>query len=127
MAGKRFTNIAGGKFRQWVEDQFYMRQDKLSDLERDDNALHFSTNRNAWYKVTSMVNIKKAGEGEEEHPLVKKYGDSIIGDCLAHDFQLQGGVVQRSDSSDTRYYQTFLRSGISRGAFNKNDSTFFGS
>ena len=104
--GKSYTNIAGGEFKPWVDKQIKLRQEKLNSQKRDEETLQFSTNRNAWYRVTSMSVLK------DENPLVKKYGPTIKGDGLAKEFILQGGVIKRN-SNDLGIK---LRSGITRGA-----------
>ena len=105
-----FDNIVGGEFRKWVHNQFGIRQEKLSSQKRDDNTLHFSTNRNAWVRVTSMSILKKEGIVNN---LVNKYGENITGDNLAKDFVLQGGVIKRGKNVN----EIGLRSGIGRGWF----------
>lgn len=107
--GKSYTNIAGGEFKPWVDKQIKLRQQKLASEQRDEQTLNFSTNRNAWYRVTSMALVK------DDHPLIKKYGNKIIGDGLAKEFVLQGGVIKRDSANKIK-----LRSGITRG----NTSTF---
>ena len=102
--GKSYTNIAGGEFKPWVDKQIKLRQQKLASEKRDEQTLNFSTNRNAWYRVTSMALVK------DTHPLVKKYGDKIKGDGLAKEFILQGGVIKRDSDNKIK-----LRSGITRG------------
>lgn len=103
--GKSYTNIAGGEFKPWVDKQIKLRQEKLDSKKRDEETLQFSTNRNAWYRVTSMSVLK------DENPLVKKYGQNLKGDGLAKEFVLQGGVIKRN-SNDLGIK---LRSGVGRG------------
>lgn len=103
--GKSYTNIAGGEFKPWVDKQIKLRQKKLASQQRDEQTLNFSTNRNAWYRVTSMSLVKP------DHPLVKKYGITIVGDNLAKEFVLQGGVIKRNSKNKIK-----LRSGVTRGA-----------
>lgn len=103
--GKSYTNIAGGEFKPWVDKQIKLRQQKLASEQRDEQTLNFSTNRNAWYRVTSMSVIK------DNHPLIKKYGPTIKGDGLAKEFILQGGVIKRDSKNKIK-----LRRGITRGA-----------
>ena len=113
-----FDNIVGGEFRKWVHNQFGIRQEKLSSQKRDDNTLHFSTNRNAWVRVTSMSILKKEGIVNN---LVNKYGENITGDNLAKDFVLQGGVIKRGKNVN----EIGLRSGIGRGWFLSDDKAKF--
>ena len=113
-----FDNIVGGEFRKWVHNQFGIRQEKLSSQKRDDNTLHFSTNRNAWVRVTSMSILKKDGIVNN---LVNKYGENITGDNLAKDFVLQGGVIKRGKNVN----EIGLRSGIGRGWFLSDDKAKF--
>ena len=88
--GKSYTNIAGGEFKPWVDKQIKIRQEKLASQKRDEETLQFSTNRNAWYRVTSMSLLT------DKNPLFKEYGDKILKDGLAKEFVLQGGVIQRN-------------------------------
>lgn len=109
--GKSYTNIAGGEFKPWVDKQIKIRQEKLASQKRDEETLQFSTNRNAWYRVTSMSLLT------DKNPLFKEYGDKILKDGLAKEFVLQGGVIQRNQKD----LGINLRKGVSRG-----DRTSFG-
>lgn len=109
--GKSYTNIAGGEFKPWVDKQINLRQAKLSQKERDTNTLQFSTNRNSWYRVTSMSKII------DGNPLIAKYGDRIKGGNLANDFVLQGGVIKKTADKGA-----ILRYGLGKADLNGNGS-----
>ena len=114
--GKSYTNIAGGEFKSWVDKQINLRQSKLNSKTRDTNTLQFSTNRNAWFRVTSMSKIV------DGNPLIRKYGERIKGDTLAKDFVLQGGVIGRdNDNNATLKYGIGEGNGNGFGAYGSID------
>jgi hypothetical protein len=98
MEAKDYTNIAGSPFQPYVKDQIDLRKEIISRENRSPQELLWLTNRNAWIRISSGVDVK------DDNP----YFINERGDKLSKKYILQAGLVDHT-GGNTSYK---LRSGI---------------
>jgi hypothetical protein len=108
---KDYTNIAGTPFQPYVKNQLEKRKDLIKSENRSSQDLQWLTNKNAWIRISSGVNIK---DGNSYFPNEK-------GNILSKKYILQAGLVDHTGGA-TSYK---LRSGIDpNGAYGIGGTDF---
>lgn len=108
----KISNIIGTKLPEWVLNQLETRANKNTQDSRDNDNILFLTNKSAWVRLVSSVNVQQEGDINYFKRLV---GDQVILDptSLAKNFVLFGGTSKYLDKNS---YQ--LRSGLGKnGAY----------
>jgi len=98
MASLDYTNIAGSSFQPYVHTQIEKRKKLIDNEKRSPAELQWLTNKNAWIRVSSGVDVGYENEN---------YG-GLKGDALSKKYILQSGIIDHTNSP-TNYK---LRSGI---------------
>jgi hypothetical protein len=95
---KDFTNICGTAFQPFVAQQIEKRKELVLRDERNNGTLQWLTNKSAWVKVSSGVNV------DQNNPNFV----GLKGDLLSKKYTLQAGLMDHSEGRNS--YE--LRSGI---------------
>jgi hypothetical protein len=99
------SGFIGGAFRDEINAQLVLRQNKVSKEQRDPNTLTWLNANTSWVKLTSAVNIKQDLATQLKVP---------AGDYLAKQNVLCGGVLYNiPDKTGKTAGQFGMRSGIS--------------
>lgn len=103
--------IVGEKFRDYVKDQIFTRQQKLGQLTSQDNDYYtWVTNRQPWIRLCSSIDIS------EDKRTELGLSETYTGDGLAKNYILYGGVVGLNDQGKI----STLKGGISN-SLDKNN------
>ena len=124
-------NILGQPFAPWVTEQIKVRQKSLGNSTNltNDNLL-YQNGKTPWIRLASTVDIKNMEDSVFTKLL--KFGFSeaeLLGDNVAQNFILQGGVTGFTSTPPTNYVERDL--GIvdtvySNSGLNSNNKTFKG-
>ena len=92
-------NILGQPFAPWVTQQINIRQNSLGNNNKQSNPytnLLAQNGKTPWIRLASTVNITQAEGGGDVFEKLLSFGFSeatILGDNVAKNFILQGGVT----------------------------------
>lgn len=120
----KISNIIGAKIPQWLMNQMSTRSDKTSLDNRDNDNILFLTNKTAWIRLVSSINIIDSIDRNYFNKLV---GGSIIikPEDLAKQFVLFGGTSKYLNKNS---YQ--LRAGLGKdgsyGMLGENEINKYG-
>lgn len=89
-------NITGQNFREWVNNQITIRQQKLGATQKDADNVAWQTNSTAWLRLCSSVNVSR----EKSKELTGTENNS--GAELAKKYVLFGGVNSSSSNWDPK-------------------------
>ena len=78
-------NIIGEPFGKGIKKQVEVRQQKIGQINRDQNILSWANSKTAFLRLASSVNI--------DDELAKNFGDGMSGDQLARKCVLYNGVT----------------------------------
>ena len=103
MAEKKFKNIIGTDFTDYVKKQLEDRKKLISTSKRGNKELLWLTNRNTWYRVTSFAVVPGVGDA------VKFRKDNI----------LQGGLLRTTDLDNNSVLRKGFGAANSQAAYIK--------
>lgn len=110
-------NLLGKNFRGWITTQVGIRQNKLSQTNKDNENLVWQTNNSSWLRLISSVNVSSSKSKE----LTKSENNS--GRVLATKYVLSGGTGDYSIKGED--YTNSLKYGVMSQNF-KDDELISG-
>lgn len=119
----KISNIIGVQLPQWVKNQLKTRSEQNSQDFRDNRNLLYLSNKTAWIRLVSSVNIKTQKDIEHFKGLGAEISDET---SLAKNYVLFGGTSKYLNENGKPSYQ--LRSGLngSYGMLGTNEIQKYG-
>jgi D-alanyl-D-alanine dipeptidase len=112
----KITNIIGVPVPQWLISQLNSRANENNRYYRDTKSLQYLSNRTAWVRLVSSVNIANS----QLEYFKNNYASSLLLDdpsSLAKQFILYAGTSKYKKETTDKSFSYDLRSGISNGAY----------
>lgn len=129
----RLTNVMGIKMPFWIINQLDTRSKMAASTERDNDNLKFVSDKSAWIRLVSSINIPLSTTTEEESAHFKYYKtlDPSLSkpDDLAKNYVLFGGTSAFQDKAyyhRSGFHNLDDRSGGSYGMLGDNEVKRFG-
>ena len=97
-------NIIGEPFGKGIKKQVEVRQQKIGQINRDQNILSWANTKTAFLRLASSVNI--------DDELAKNFGDGMSGDQLARKCVLYNGVTTTDKDAEGNIIQNPMKGGI---------------
>lgn len=110
----KISNIIGVRIPVWLEDQLNIRSEQNSKSFRDNNNLVFISNKNAWVRLVSSINLTAESDRMRFSTLEVGTNVDSAADSLAKNFVLFGGTSTYLQQEVGGFFYN-LRSGFGAG------------